>query len=356
MNLSNYKCLGFSSFTIEKYLQYLSSHKKDLSLLKATKNDIHYYSLHLCHSDGFFLDLLLEMRCDNKHSQLIDFVPVAYTTEKPPIVCEPQWIKKSFFNGIMSLSYKEVGVSFHMQVPTTVLMPKVSQKKQYYSTAICFARQIQTFSSEAAFRERKAIYDVESIAHPQTLRERRYPNELIINGFLHSVKKRLNPITEETFYFFFVESMGCFFPVLAASSDFEKPPVEGEIVSVFGLMNGFLGAEASGKVLERTYNAPIEKQMFDLTVKHILANLRDKSYEALVVNIPKMNLGHLQYVQAIREGSKYVVEISLARSGEISLFRSGKKNLAQATRIFETILVENLIPDMSSWRDISKIF
>lgn len=356
MNLSDYKCLGFASFTPEKYSLYVAFHSNDLMLLKKKKGNIHYLRLPLGGGEAFTLDLLLEMRCENKHFQLIDFVPNAYVMKNPPIVCDPEWVKKSFWNGTVRFFYKNAALSFHMGVPTSALMPRVKSKKQYYCSIACYAQKIDVFSSEDEFKEKFQIWGVQSVAYPPMLSKDSCKNGLIINGYLRYVEEAINPITEETFYYLIVESMGQTFHIFAASSDFEVPPSEGDIVSVYGLMNGFLGAEADGTAQSFTCNAPMKQAEFNFTVRHMLSRLRDMSYESLTVDVAGMRLGHLQYVQTIRCGKKYVVEIGMMRDGKVYLFQSRKKSFKSAVTDFETILVDKRIPDVSHWKDISKVF
>ena len=272
-NLLNYnKCLGFATVSLEKCSHYIDFNWDNLKQLKKHKGNIHYFRLPLSRGENFSLNLLFEMRCQNKHFQLIDFIPCAYITKGTPIVCNPEWMKKSFWDGMMRISYKNVGLSFHMGVPTIALMPKINFKKQYYCSAACYAQQIQMFASADEFKANNPIYEVESVAYPPAFVKNRYRNGIIINGYLRHVEEAINPITEETFYYLIVESMGHRFHVFAASSDFEDVPEEGKIVSVFGLMNGFLGAEAEGELQRFTCTSPMEQPMFNFAVRHMLSN------------------------------------------------------------------------------------
>lgn len=357
MNLLDYKCLGFSSFTAEKFSRYSAFHEDNVKLLAAKKRNIRYYNLPLSGGKTFFLDLLFEVRIENGHAQFLDFIPDTYMVKDPPVVCNPEWIQKSFWEGLLRVCHKSADLSFHMRVPTIALMPKkVDHKKQYYCSVACYAQQIDVFSSEESFKEKFEFWDVQSVAYPPVGIKDPHKNGLIINGILKYVEEAINPITEEPFYYLVIESMGQLFHAFASAFDLEAPPEVGNIVSVFGLMNGLLGAEAKGQAHHYFFDEPLSQTEFNFTIKHIISKLRGMANEHLVADVAGMQLGHLQYVQTIRPGKKYIVEIGLMRGGEIYLLRSKEMTLEDTISIFETILVEKLIPNMATWKDISKIF
>ena len=217
---------------------------------------------------------------------------------------------------------------------------------------------IGTFNLNYEEKPFKHIYHrLHSIDEPYLNNEEAYQtSEAWINGVVQSFERKINSYTGKGYYHIVLESLDTEFDILAAEELIDKPLEINDIISVVCWLSGKIGKAVEGNsYYNYVNNETMSSEDFIELIENPMKALQDKPQEHIVVNFQsseKMN--ELTFIQSARYDDFYLVEIGKDDNGEPRLYRLDELDLNKAIQTFYEVCVLKKLPDLSTWKDMTK--
>lgn len=195
------------------------------------------------------------------------------------------------------------------------------------------------------------VYDVDAFA--------------VISAKVIAKELCINQLTGLRYVHLEVEARGMHIDLLVAPEKLSMPLeeinyVKGAVLLYANVEQEKYSTEGYNETI--SLDKPVPEEYFNQKIAPVLLNLRDLAYEHLIVELGKHFTNGLDYIQTTRNRDEkfdeptYEVEVcfdSDLPTHKMYAFRDYSPNKTQTLQFFKQLCVEDKLPDLSAWTDIT---
>lgn len=195
------------------------------------------------------------------------------------------------------------------------------------------------------------VYDVDAFA--------------VISGKVIGKELCTNQLTGLSYVHLEVEAKGMHIDLLVAPEELSMPLekinyVKGAVLIYANVEQKKYSTEGYNKKI--SLDKPVSEEYFNQEITPVLMNLRDLAYEHLIVELGEHFTNGLDYIQTARNSDEkfdehtYEVEVcfdSHLPTNKMYALRDYSPNKMQTLQFFKQLCVEDKLPDLSDWTDIT---
>ena len=195
------------------------------------------------------------------------------------------------------------------------------------------------------------VYDVDAFA--------------VISGKVIGKELCTNQLTGLNYVHLEVEARGMHIDLLVAPEELSMPLeeinyIKGAVLLYANVEQRKYSTEGYNKKI--SLDKPVSEEYFNQEIAPVLLNLRDLAYEHLIVELGEHFTNGLDYIQTARNSDEkfdehtYEVEVcfdSHLPTHKMYALRESSPNKLQTLQFFKQLCVEDKLPDLSDWTDIT---
>lgn len=281
-------------------------------------------------------------------------VTIEYTDGNVYDVLTPEKVHDTANKDFIRLRFEGASYPIDVQLVCQEMAVEFKQDAQYVANIACFALEMQCFDNMLNYMDEFKGLNVKAIANVGHKLSNN-PPIVTINGVIKSLKLKTNSYTGIKYYHIDVETLDRSLVVLAEESLVPLNVYEGMIISTTCWCTAAV-TRKTGESYNYEFDESTLAEEFIKEISKKIVSLRDLPYEHVCISFSQnTQIDNITFVQTANYGAHYMLEIGKNINGEAFLFRSEETELHTVLKVFYSVCVDKIAPDISKWEDVSHL-